>query len=216
MHAEVTSSHSCTTEINWCSMIWKALAFQCTSEKPFSSVLGEKYHKIWQYPAFPWGNNEDSWAGCPLGKEHTFLLATIPETLFWSEVVCLGFPSWPVEELGQAPPYFLLYLGAGDGEALPDHLSKIPFMTSCPLPFLPPSVPNLSPPLFWDKVSLCSSGWPWTCYLSASTTWVLGLQLRITPLIPFPLFSSLHTSTVLILYHLCYIHFLSVLCLVEY
>jgi hypothetical protein len=29
---------------------------------------------------------------------------------------------------------------------------------------------------FWDRVSLCSSGWPQTCDTLALASWVLGLQ----------------------------------------
>jgi hypothetical protein len=27
----------------------------------------------------------------------------------------------------------------------------------------------------WDRVSLCSPGWPWTCNPPASASWVVGI-----------------------------------------
>jgi hypothetical protein len=33
---------------------------------------------------------------------------------------------------------------------------------------------------FWDRVSLCGPGWPWTCYLPVSASWALGLQIWAT------------------------------------
>jgi hypothetical protein len=56
----------------------------------------------------------------------------------------------------------------------------------CLFDFLPSLPPN-SDSNFWDRISLCSSGWPWVRGSPSLASWALGLQECITmPVCHFP------------------------------